>query len=218
MGLLATLAAAAALLGGAPEHAPDRATADPEFKAETKRITGNVRRRITGSSWRAGCPVPRSRLRLIRAKHWNFTGDVDWGALIVHRNEKREVVRALRKLFRAEFPIRRMKLIDKYGADDHRSMRADNTSAFNCRFVAGTTRWSEHAYGRAIDLNPVENPYVSGSHVSPPAGRPYADRSREAKGMVHRGDDAWDAFHAVGWRWGGQWPGPSTQHFSATGR
>lgn len=217
MGLIAILATGAALLGSAP--AANRSGAEPEFKAETKRITGNVRERITGSSWRPGCPVSRGNLRLIRARHWDFRGEVDWGALIVHRKEKREVVRALRKLFRAEFPIRKMKLIDKYGGDDRRSMRADNTSAFNCRFVAGTSRWSEHAYGRAIDVNPVENPYASGSHVSPPVGRPYADRSRDAKGMIHRGDEAWRAFRSIGWKWGGQWPGPKDyQHFSATGR
>ena len=83
----------------------------------------------------------------------------------------------MRVLYRRKYPIRRMRLIDAYGSDDRRSMAADNTSAFNCRFVAGTTRWSMHAYGTAIDLNPIENPYVAGSHVSPPAGRPYADRS-----------------------------------------
>ena len=75
------------------------------------------------------------------------------------------------------------------GADDHRSMAADNTSAFNCRFVAGSDGvWSEHAYGRALDLNPLENPYVTESgYVSPPAGAPFADRSRHRRGMVHRG-------------------------------
>ena len=80
------------------------------------------------------------------------------------------------------YPIRRMELIDRYDADDHRSMNADNTSAFNCRFVAGTSAGRTHAYGLAIDINPVENPYVSGSHVSPPAGAPFADRSRNARG------------------------------------
>jgi hypothetical protein len=85
--------------------------------------------------------------------------------------------------------------------------------------VAGTTRWSQHAFGRAIDVNPIENPYVSGSHVSPPAGRPYANRSRHAPGMIHHGDRAFRAFARVGWEWGGDWPGPKDyQHFSATGR
>lgn len=205
--------------GASAPAAPDRAAGEPRFQADTKRITGKVRKKITGSSWHRGCPVPRRNLRLIRATHWDFQRDVERGALIVHKKEKREMVKALRSLFDARFRIRKMDLIDRYGADDHRSMNADNTSAFNCRFVAGTTRWSEHAYGRAIDINPIENPYVTPSgHVSPPAGRPYADRSRQAKGMVHHGDDAWDAFRDVGWKWGGDWSGTKDyQHFSSTG-
>jgi D-alanyl-D-alanine carboxypeptidase len=217
--LLVSLLAGLAVLGGG-EPAERSATAgQPRFEADTKRITGKVRKKITGSSWRPGCPVPRRNLRLIRASFWDFQRDVERGALIVHKREKREMIRALRALFDARFRIRKMDLIDRYGADDHRSMNADNTSAFNCRFVAGTTRWSEHAYGRAIDINPIENPYVTPSgHVSPPAGRPYTDRSRRAKGMVHHGDEAWDAFRDVGWKWGGDWSGTKDyQHFSATG-
>lgn len=195
------------------------ARAAPAFEVHTKRITGYVRKRITGSSWHRGCPVPRSKLRLIRASHWNFKGEVRRGALIVHRNRMRPMVRTLRGLYRARFPIRRMKLIDRYGADDRRSMEADNTSAFNCRFVAGTSRWSEHAYGRAIDVNPVENPYVTPSgHVSPPAGRAYVDRSRRAKGMIHRNTPAFRAFKRSGWKWGGNWSGTKDyHHFSSTG-
>lgn len=126
----------------------------------------------------------------------------------------------MRRLYRKRFPIRRMRLIDAHGADDRRSMNADNTSAFNCRFVAGTERWSEHAYGKAIDVNPIENPYVTASgHVSPPAGRPYADRSQDAEGMIHRGDAVVRAFRRAGWKWGGNWPGTRDyQHFSASGR
>ena len=222
--ILAILAVAvAAPLMGAAEHArPEAAerSASPRFDADVKRITGAVRDRITGSSWRRGCPVPRSKLRLIRVTHWDFTRDVERGALIVHRRHARRVVRILRDLFAARFPIRKMHLIDRYGADDQRSMAADNTSAFNCRFVNGTTRWSMHAYGKAIDVNPVENPYVTPSgYVSPPAGEPYADRSRDAKGMIHRHDPAYRAFKRVGWEWGGDWRGTKDyQHFSSNGR
>jgi len=196
-----------------------RAAAEPRFEYNIARINTDMRKRITGSSWRPGCPVPRRRLRVIRASHWNFDRRVTRGVLIVHRREARPIVRSLRRLFRARFPIRKMNLIDKYGGDDRRSMSADNTSAFNCRFVAGTSRWSEHAYGRAIDVNPIENPYVTASgYVSPPAGRPYADRSRDAKGMIHRGDPAHRAFRRSGWKWGGNWTGTKDyQHFSPSG-
>ncbi len=175
---------------------------------------------MTGRSWHPGCPVGLDRLRLLELPHWTMGDrDVHRGRLVVHREVDGDVLKAMRALLAARFEIRRMELIDRYGGDDHRSMDADNTSAFNCRFVAGTTRWSEHAFGRAIDVNPVENPYVSGDHVSPPAGRPYANRSRRAPGMVHRGDAAFRAFARVGWEWGGDWsPARDYQHFSETGR
>ena len=126
----------------------------------------------------------------------------------------------MRRLYALRYPIRRMRPVDAYGADDHRSMDADNTSAFNCRFVAGQPGvWSEHAYGRAIDVNPVENPYVTDSgYVSPPAGSPYARRSRHAEGMIHGGGPVVRAFAGAGWKWGGDWAWPKDyQHFSYTG-
>ena len=212
MQLLALLSATAALAGaGGPS--------EPEFTGTSAKIRGEVKERVVGSSWHPGCPVPLRKLRLLELRHWGFDGDVHHGRLIVHRRYAREVLKVMRTLFRKRFPIRRMKLIDAYGADDHRSMNADNTSAFNCRFVAGTSRWSMHAYGKAIDLNPIENPYVTSSgHVSPPAGAPYRDRSREAKGMVHGGDLVVRAFRRIGWKWGGNWPFPRDyQHFSANG-
>jgi hypothetical protein len=123
------------------------------------------------------------------------------------------------RLFAKRFPVRRMDLIDRYGGDDHRSMGHDNTSAFNCRFVNGTNRWSQHAYGKAIDINPRENPYVSGSYVSPPEGRPYADRGDHRKGMILRHGPVVGAMsRLIGWEWGGLWPEPTDyQHLSADG-
>jgi poly-gamma-glutamate synthesis protein (capsule biosynthesis protein) len=192
----------------------------PGFEASTERIEGHVRDRIEGSSWHPGCPVGLSKLRLLRVSHRGFDGDAHRGRLVVHRRYAPGVIAVMRRLYRIGFPIRRMKLIDRYGADDRRSMAADNTSAFNCRFVAGTRRWSMHAYGKAIDINPVENPYVSGSHVSPPAGEPYADRSRRARGMIHAGDEVVEAFRErAGWKWAGAWAGSTRdyQHFSSSG-
>jgi poly-gamma-glutamate synthesis protein (capsule biosynthesis protein) len=209
--LKALAALAAAALAGSPA---------PPFEGDVEPIRGKVKDRIEGSSWRAGCPVPLDKLRLVEVTHWGFDGDPHRGRLVIHRREAREIVAVMKRLFKVRYPIRRMELIDRYDADDNRSMNADNTSAFNCRFVAGTSRWSMHAYGRAIDLNPIENPYVSGSHVSPPAGQPYADRSRRAKGMIHAGDEVVEAFaEKAGWEWGGSWPGGTRdyQHFSSDG-
>jgi hypothetical protein len=190
------------------------------YEGESSRLGHAMRKRMKGRSWHRGCPVGLGRLRLLEVSHWGFDGDVHRGELVAHARVARRILDVMRSLYRHRFPIRRMKLIDAYGGDDRRSMAADNTSAFNCRFVAGRPGvWSQHAYGRAIDINPVENPYVSGSHVSPPAGRPYADRSRDAKGMIHAGDHVVRAFRRAGWEWGGNWPGPTRDyhHFSGNG-
>lgn len=212
--------AAAVLVASLLAPATGAGVPPPGFEGDSKPIRGEIRDRVVGSSWRPGCPVGLAKLRLLELRHWGFDGEPHRGRLIVHRRADREILRVFRRLYRQRFPIRRMELIDRYDADDRDSMAADNTSGFNCRFVAGTTRWSEHAYGRAIDINPVENPYVSGGHVSPPAGRPYADRSRDAKGMIHHGDEVVRAFAKVGWEWGGDWSAGTRdyQHFSATGR
>jgi D-alanyl-D-alanine carboxypeptidase len=201
--------ALAALAGGA----------QAAFHSSVTRLSPQVRDRIVGSSWHSGCPVPLRKLRLVRVTIHRFDGAKSQGRMIIHRRAAHDVAAVMRALYRADYPIRRMRLVDAYGADDDRSMTADNTSAFNCRFVAGTTSWSMHARGLAIDLNPVENPYVSGSHVSPANGQKYADRSQHRRGMVHGGDQVVRAFAAIGWGWGGSWAGDTEdyQHFSSNG-
>jgi D-alanyl-D-alanine carboxypeptidase-like protein len=216
--LLLALLAAIALLVPGPAQA-DRAREATAFQGRAERIDAATRERMSGVSWRPGCPVGFAELRLLTVSHWGFDGRVRTGRLVVHRDYAADMVGAMRKLFRLRYPIRRMRLVDAYGADDHRSMDADNTSAFNCRTVAGSPGvWSEHAYGRAIDVNPIENPYVTDSgYVSPPAGARFADR-RHAKGVIHSGGPVVRAFAAIGWEWGGNWSWPKDyQHFSATG-
>jgi D-alanyl-D-alanine carboxypeptidase len=208
---VATLAVAACL---APA-----AFAATEFRASIERIGLGLRERMIGNSWHHGCPVGIRRLRLIRLTHWGFDRQVHQGYLVVNRRQAPRIRKVMRKLFETRFPIRRMRLIDRYDANDRRSMNANNTSAFNCRFVAGTNRWSEHAYGRAIDINPIQNPYVSGGVASPAAGQDYVDRSRRRKGMIRAGGRVVRAFASVGWEWGGYWSSPKDyQHFSFTGR
>ena len=171
-------------------------------------------------SWHSGCPVAPSALRRVRLAYWGFDGQARTGALIVNESVVRDVVVVFRRLYGARFPLRRMRSIDAYGGNDERSLAADNTSAFNCRFVVGPgpRRWSQHAYGLAIDVNPVENPYLEGGRVHPRAGRAYLDRSRFRPGMAVRGRVLVRAFAAIGWQWGGRWGGtPDYQHFSSTG-
>jgi hypothetical protein len=190
------------------------------FHGRAERIDAATRERMSGVSWHRGCPVGFGELRLLTVTHWGFDGGVHRGRLVINRDAAMAMLAAMRTLFRLRYPIRQMRLVDAYDADDHRSMAADNTSAFNCRFIAGSDGvWSQHAYGRAIDVNPIENPYVTESgYVSPAAGALFADRSRRAQGLIHRGGRVVDAFAAVGWEWGGNWAWPKDyQHFSATG-
>ncbi len=208
--------AVAACLGTATSAFPT----STGFEATVRPIDRSLATIMAGRSWRPGCPVALRDLRVVRATHWGFDGRVRTGRLVVHRDSAADVVAVLRQLYAARFPIRRMVPIDAYGGSDFRSIEADNTSAFNCRFVDGTTRWSNHAYGTAIDLNPIENPYVTASgSVAHRASRAYVARSPVRPGMAVEGGAAVGAFDAIGWGWGGRWSGDRDyQHFSADGR
>jgi hypothetical protein len=169
-------------------------------------------------SWRPGCPVPLADLRYVTLTHHDFAGGTTTGELVVHADVADSVVAVFADLWELGYPIRSMRLVDDFGGSDDASMAADNTSAFNCRPISRGTGWSEHAYGRAIDLNPVENPYVRGTLVLPPAGEAFAGRP-EAPGVLRAGDAVVRAFAAHGWQWGGDWSSPvDYQHFSTTGR
>jgi D-alanyl-D-alanine carboxypeptidase-like protein len=171
-------------------------------------------------SWHAGCPVAPAQLRRLRLTYWGFDRRAHTGTLIVNVRAVSPLTRVFSRLYAARFPIRRMRPVDAYGGSDEGSLEADNTAAFNCRYAvaSGPKRWSVHAYGLAIDVNPVENPYLEGGRVHPRAGRAYLDRSRHRRGMAVRGGVLVDAFASVAWPWGGRWSGsPDYQHFSATG-
>ena len=192
------------------------AAALPPFQASVEPVSAAQ----LGRSWHPGCPVGPTQLRLVRVSYVGFDGRAHSGALVVSRRAAPEVEIVFRRLYDARFPIRRMRPISAYGGSDDRSAAADNTSAFNCRaaVAAGPKRWSAHAFGEAIDVNDVENPYVLGSKVLPPAGRRYLDRSRSRPGMAVPGGVLVRAFASVGWLWGGRWTGlPDYQHFSRSG-
>jgi hypothetical protein len=224
VGPLSLAVAVVAVIAGSPGHGagPERTVVEkaPRFTGTASPLDPATRSRIKGSSWHPGCPVGLDDLRLLRLTYWGFDDRTHTGRLVVNKAVAADVLTAMRSLYRHRFPIRRMRLVDAYGADDHRSMAADNTSAFNCRFINGQPGvWSQHAFGKAIDVDPIENPYVTGSgFVSPPEGSRYADRSSMAPGVIHRGDPTVRAFRAIGWGWGGRWSFPKDyQHFSANG-
>jgi hypothetical protein len=132
----------------------------------------------------------------------------------VHADLAEAIVRVFDRLYRVRFPIRRMVRVDSYRGSDHASMADDNTSMFNCRFAEGSTSWSRHAYGKAIDINPLENPYVRAGVVLPPSGRAWLDRHNVRPGMVVAGDAVTRAFAAEGFGWGGDFRSlKDYQHF-----
>ncbi len=188
----------------------------PPFAHSVSRVTASQ----LPHSWHRGCPVAPAQLRRLRLSYWGFDRRAHTGTLVVNLRAVQPLVQVFSRLYAARFPIRRMQPIDAYGGNDERSLAADNTAAFNCRYAiaAGPKRWSSHAYGLAIDVNPVENPYLDRGRVHPRAGRAYLDRSWRRPGMAVPGGLLVRAFGAVGWQWGGRWTGsPDYQHFSATG-
>lgn len=190
------------------------------FHSSVRPIPPAMQRQMTGVSWHAGCPVGLGDLRLLTLTYRGFDGRDHTGRLIANKSAATALVSVFRRLYAARFPIRRMEPVDRYGGDDFRSIEADNTSAFNCRTATGSGNWSNHAYGLALDLNPIENPYISGGSTSHRASVPYLNRSRHRPGMAYSGGVAVEAFRSVGWDWGGNWTGSvqDTQHFSWNGR
>jgi hypothetical protein len=203
------------LAGAVAVDAKPARNGHPPFVAHVHKLTPAMKRTMTGVSWKPGCPVPLEDLRAIRMRYLGFDGRPHKGTLIVNADIADKTVRAFRKLYAARFPIRRMEPVDVYGGSDDASMAADNTSAFNCRPITGTTdRWSNHSYGRAIDINTIENPYVKGSTVLPPAGAEFLDRTDVRPGMIVAGDAVTAAFAAEGFGWGGDYTSlKDYQHF-----
>lgn len=157
-----------------------------------------------------------AQLRLVDVDHIGFDGQTHRGELIVHEDLVPQVIAIFGQLYRLGFPIEKIRTADRYpAADDELSMQDNNTSAFNCRGIPGSNQWSQHAYGRAIDLNPRLNPCVYARDTfQPQNAADYLDRSPTDPGLLHDGDPAVRAFTDRDWRWGGHWMAPvDYQHF-----
>ena len=199
----------------------------PVFHWSVAPVSAPVRAELSGPFWHAGCPVPLSRLRVLTVSYWGFDNRAHTGQLVVNEDAAAPLARVFRRLYTLRFPIRHMRLADAYGPKGARPADNDISGAFECRQAvaspctgrarSGTGSWSEHAYGRAVDLNPVENPYVGCGQTRDRASKPYLDRSRLRRGMVTSAVVA--AFRSIGWGWGGDWAGSTKDymHFSATG-
>jgi hypothetical protein len=189
----------------------------PPFVAKVEHVTRSDLR----WSWHAGCPVGPSQLRRIRLRYVGFDGRAHLGEIVVNQGVVSQVTQIFRRLYGEHFPIRSIRPIDVFHGSDSRSTAADNTSSFNCRYAVapGPKSWSMHAYGEAIDVNTVENPYIQNGRVTPANAKAYADRTNVRPGMAVDGGTLVQAFALAGWSWGGRWsPSPDYQHFSTNGR
>ncbi len=177
--------------------------------------------RMYGRSYKEECTVPRSELRYVKVLHRDAEGRIRLGELVCNCAIAADLADIFRELYEARYPIERMVLIDEYDAQDGASMRANNSSAFNFRRIAGTRKLSNHSLGMAVDINPLYNPCVRRSNgrttVDPPEAAPYVDRTREFPYRIDRDDPCCRAFRARGFTWGGDWVSlKDYQHFEKT--
>lgn len=183
-----------------------------------EKIDEDVKARINGKSYGEDCDVPYEELRYIRVLHKNYEGETQIGEMIVNKSVAADVVDIFKDLYYADYLIERMVLVDEYNADDNASMADNNSSAFNFRFIDGTTKRSSHSDGLAIDINPRYNPYVrtidGKQNVIPVNGTEYADRSVDNPYYIRKDDICYKAFTERGFSWGGEWKNSKDyQHF-----
>ena len=186
-----------------------------DFVSTVERVPDDVAGR---STWSPECPVGLDDLRYLTVSFWGFDDRVHTGELLVHRDMAHDVVTAFRRLHRARFPMEEMRVVDAPELDLPPTGDGNNTTAFVCRPVRGSTSWSQHAYGRAVDVNPFFNPYVKDEVVLPELASYFTTRDRGHPGMHVPGGPSVRAFDRIGWKWGGTWTSPKDwMHFSATG-
>ncbi len=191
----------------APE-AVDEVTGDADFYYSE--VPEAVRARMRGLSYPADdsdIRISWDELRYLRLLYVDYSGVTKTGELVCHKKVADDLLDIFKQLYEAGYGINQVALVDEYNADDDLSIAADNTSCFNYRVVAGSSKLSNHALGRAVDLNPLYNPcvYVKSGKVSPPAGTPYADRSVDFPHKIDENDLAFKLFTAHGFKWGGYW-------------
>ncbi|MDB5255296.1 MAG: hypothetical protein JWL92_672, partial [Candidatus Nomurabacteria bacterium] len=175
------------------------------FQSAINPLTDAQQAVMKNYSYRASCPVALNDLRAVTVSYVNFNGATRQGTLVVNSSVADNTVSAFKALFEAKFPIKKIAPIDMYEGIDSLSMASDNTSAFNCRTVSGTTTFSEHSYGTAIDINPKENPFGT------------AALDTKAKGSITAA--AVNIMKTYGFKWGGEWTGKKDyQHFSVSGK
>ena len=174
--------------------------------------------RINGISYKTDCPVSIEELRYLTILYYGFDKETHIGEMIVNKSIAKEVIQIFKELYEAKYPIEKVQLVDEYNGDDILSMTANNTSSFNFRYIEGTTKYSNHSRGLAIDINPLYNPYVRYKDgvrkVLPVSGEEYADRNLDLEYYIQKDDICYEIFTKYGFTWGGDWKNSKDyQHF-----
>jgi hypothetical protein len=186
-----------------------------EFVSSIEEIPDDV---LARSSWTEECPVTLDELRYLTVSHFGFDGDFHTGEIIVNTAVAEDVIEVFARLHEARFPIEQMRITTLEQVDDHPTGDFNETGSFVCRPAVGSSNWSYHAYGLAIDVNPFHNPYQRGDLVIPELASVYTDREDVRPGMIVAGDAVTEAFAEIGWEWGGNWNTlKDWMHFSTTG-
>jgi D-alanyl-D-alanine carboxypeptidase-like protein len=207
---------------GASTAAQEEPRNRTRFVGSMRRIGPVLRGEMMGRNWHPGCPVGLEDLRALRVSYWDFHGEVREGPIVVHEDVAGDVVWVFERLFRHRFPIKHIGLARKYRPHlDPWHRTGSLTAAFNCRPATGNPgSISQHSYGWAIDINPLQNPYVGSDGMTlRKAARPYRDRTLHEPGMIAPGSIVVRSFARIGWGWGGTWDSiKDYMHFSLTGR
>ena len=202
-----------------PSTTPTQSTEVTVPAPRVEPLSASVRAAMTGVSWHEGCPVSLDELRRVHVRYLGPDGSEHDGELIIHKDDAQAIAQVFDTLLAQRFVIDKVAAAYTYRGDDDAMMNDNVTSAFNCRMVAGTKVYSEHSTGKALDLNPLWNPWVHDDKVDPPAARAFAERDPDRPGTLVAGCDAVAAFRQIGWHWGGNWKrSQDYQHFSRSGR
>lgn len=200
----------------APSAAPLDPPPDGRFHAEVTPVPPDVAAR---STFHDGCPVDLDELAYLQVAFWGFDGRAHTGEVIANQSAAQDLVGVFEVLFDARFPIEELRITEAAELDAHPTGDGNTSGAFVCRSAVESGRWSDHAYGLAIDLNPFHNPYLRDDVVIPELASAYLDRDDVRPGMIVADDEVVEAFAAIGWSWGGDWSSAKDwMHFSASGR
>ena len=187
---------------------------DTDDLFQSQSIPDRIFEWMKGNSFGEGCSTEREELRYLRVLHRGFDGEIHIGEIVCHKDIAPDLLDIFRRLYEEDYPIEKILLVDNYGGDDELSMEDNNSSCFNFRPVAGTKRLSQHAYGRAIDINPLYNPYITSNGYTPENAGDYVDRSGENPYKINEDDLCYQLFDERGFFWGGHWKNVKDyQHF-----